>query len=1011
MRGKGTSKGLAWNLSVWISIIIGLSSLVIVTADLIVNARIGAIRQEIEAELKEQVQINDLSRRSQELISDYRAYLAYGRDEFLDTIYTSREKLMFGLSQVRPQLGGGLEMQQQKQDTLDHINSLWNDFNSLMDKGIEYRQQSDFNRVLLLSQTRTTPTVESLGQLFDQLTNLQEQRINDLLVMNRQLNNWLFMFPFIVLIILAVTGIFLVRYLRNGVIEPIVRLQDAVAQIGKGKYVTLDEMGRQDELGLLYSGIGHMSDQLRERELALESNNRELIAQRDLMEAQNEEIIAQQEEQQETLLKLTEREGELELISSYQERLTGYMELQEFLEHTIPALLRVTGTDAGALVLLRTDLQGEPTHQMVYSSGYPNAQAGQEKLALYGPAQRLYAERESFNRARSLTDWEKGVHGLYEKAFDRYIPLLDNVQQVYGFLLMTAYGVSDLQEDSLRFYHGLIRQFSLALQAQLMNEDRREQARLLEALNNELLSEKQLIQGQRDLIHSMNESVQEGMLMCSKTGEILFANQRILRYFGYTPAEGDTLDEFVASFQSRLDINGDVFCKNLKQMLANDEDVLHERFAVESENGQRHFELYVNPVEDSGSLLVFRDRTEEERSDELKNEFISIVSHELRTPLASVLGFVEILLNRSVSAEKQKKYMETIHNEATRLSNLINDFLDLQRMESGKQSYHGVPVDMCELVGQVAESWQGKNNHAIYVEMPEAPAFILGDRDRITQVLHNLISNAIKYSPNSDQVDIAITNDGQHVQVDVKDYGLGIPEEAKGSIFTKFFRVDNTDRRQIGGTGLGLAIVKEIVEVHQGRIWFERNEGGAGTVFSLQLELHHPTDLCGKVVIIEDDENLAKLVGVAFEKLQLPTVRLSSAEDAVFSLNRSSDGHPLLCIVDIQLKGNQSGWDFIGELVKHPLHAQTPVIVSTVLEQPNHFFETTKEKFLKKPFTIERLLELAQQLLQQSQVAASFVFPYQDEQIIAESFEKSGIHIKEMKVNKDIIEVDIEKHG
>ena len=129
---------------------------------------------------------------------------------------------------------------------------------------------------------------------------------------------------------------------------------------------------------------------------------------------------------------------------------------------------------------------------------------------------------------------------------------------------------------------------------------------------------------------------------------------------------------------------------------------LTQRFSFEQEDQLQHAELYATVVsedtEQQGYLFVFRDRTEEERIDEMKNELISIVSHELRTPLASVLGFIEILLHRELSQEKQKKYMETINKEAHRLSNLINDFLDLQRMESGRQLYHFSPVNLLPTV-------------------------------------------------------------------------------------------------------------------------------------------------------------------------------------------------------------------------------------------------------------------------------------------------------------------------
>src|SRR5690606_6816976 len=155
-------------------------------------------------------------------------------------------------------------------------------------------------------------------------------------------------------------------------------------------------------------------------------------------------------------------------------------------------------------------------------------------------------------------------------------------------------------------------------------------------------------------------------------------------------------------------------------------DRLEEKFTIVNEAGkENHYDLYANIVNDDidngkSFLFVVRDRTEEEIAYEMKNEFISVVSHELRTPLTTILGFMEIMLNRDIQKDKQRKYMETIYKEATRLSSLINDFLDLQRMESGKQSYQFVPVDLIPVLNDVIEQWQGKQNHQIYLAAPDS---------------------------------------------------------------------------------------------------------------------------------------------------------------------------------------------------------------------------------------------------------------------------------------------------
>lgn len=250
---------------------------------------------------------------------------------------------------------------------------------------------------------------------------------------------------------------------------------------------------------------------------------------------------------------------------------------------------------------------------------------------------------------------------------------------------------------------------------------------------------------------------------------------------------------------------------------------LQQRFTYQNEQGQTiHYELYATHVssdeeEKVGHLFVLRDRTEEEKVDEMKTEFISVVSHELRTPLSTVLGFMEILLHRTLPIDKQKKYMETIYKEGKRLSNLLNDFLDLQRMQAGKQNYQG-------------------QNHHIVLTKPKQDIYVKADTDQLTQVIHNLLSSAGKYSPGAEKIDVRVQLDKSHVQITVQDYGLGIPKDTGDQLFQKFYRVDNSDRRQIGGTGLGLAIVKEIVERHQGTITYV-SELGTGSTFIVTLPL------------------------------------------------------------------------------------------------------------------------------------------------------------------------------
>ncbi|MVP02543.1 ATP-binding protein [Paenibacillus lutrae] len=724
------------------------------------------------------------------------------------------------------------------------------------------------------------------------------------------------------------------------------------------------------------------------------------------LEAQNEEIIAQQEEQQITLSKLSDRERELELISNYQEKLTGFTELKQFLRHSIPALLDSLSYDAALVVV--EDKEAEQ-FEVLFSSGYPQNFTYRVRQELYGPARRLFDEGRSFVQKREASENERGLHDGISVAIDHYFPLQDEQQRIIGYLLLTNYHELDRHEDKERLTQGLIRQFDLAFYAQMTNDDRRKQSLNLSELNEQLIQEKQNIESQRDLIKGILESAHEGMMMCDRNGKILIANRQMEKYFHLNHQIGqdfvESCKEIAATSNGFINVS-----QSIKALFEGDIDRLIERFTFMNGEEPLFTEIYATSVgengnADSGFLFVFRDRTEEERIDAMKNEFVSIVSHELRTPLASVLGFIEILIHRELSREKQQKYLDTIFKEATRLSNLINDFLDLQRMESGRQIYHFAPVDIKELVNDVVDKWQDKQNHEIKVYSESAENWVRGDSDRLRQVIQNLLSNAIKYSPGAQEVDIRIRQVDGSVLIDIRDYGLGIPNEAKEYLFSKFYRVDNSDRRQIGGTGLGLAIVKEIVEGHNGMLTFQ-SEMGRGSTFTIALEPFEMVSLNGRIVIFEDDDNLAKLIQVALTKLQLPSVQLRSAEEGILSLHRKTTEAPLLFIVDIHLEGAQTGWDFLAELYHHPIYNRTPVIVSTALEPPMDYHEKDIEKFMRKPFTMERLIQVAQDLIS-NRHKPSYVFPTQDRNLITTSLERNGIKVNEIKESSDMIEFEI----
>jgi signal transduction histidine kinase len=221
-------------------------------------------------------------------------------------------------------------------------------------------------------------------------------------------------------------------------------------------------------------------------------------------------------------------------------------------------------------------------------------------------------------------------------------------------------------------------------------------------------------------------------------------------------------------------------------------------------------------------------------SERLKSELVSIVSHEIRTPLASILGFASVLQQRDVDETDRMRFLEIIGAESRRLATLLDDFLDVQLLEEGPLELSLGDVDVSALLRTQAVLFSAESEkHRLDVEVPEEPLVVEGDAGRLAQVFANLISNAIKYSPQGGAVKISGKDDDDVVRIRVRDEGFGIPPDLRDRIFTKFFRGAAT-ARGIPGSGLGLALARSVVEAHGGSIDFA-SVVGKGTTFSVEL--------------------------------------------------------------------------------------------------------------------------------------------------------------------------------
>lgn len=339
-------------------------------------------------------------------------------------------------------------------------------------------------------------------------------------------------------------------------------------------------------------------------------------------------------------------------------------------------------------------------------------------------------------------------------------------------------------------------------------------------------------------------------------------------------------------------------------------------------------------------FLSARDISERKRVERLKNEFVSTVSHELRTPLTSIAGSLGLLSGGAAGAlsERARHLITIAHSNSLRLVRLINDILDIEKIEAGRMAFELTSVAVGSLVRQAMadiRSYADQYGVDLELDLPEDDGAlkVYGDHDRLTQVITNLLSNAIKFSPPGERVTTTIAVDGETVVILVKDRGSGIPESFRDRLFTKFAQADGSDSRRKGGTGLGLAIVREIVERHAGAVAF-RTELGKGTEFEVRLPRYHPLSresapavaaptVRPRILVCEDDALMGAILAEQLRDADFEPLTVGTVRGAMQAVEREELAAVL---VDLNLPDGD-GLTLIRDIRATAKGATTPIVV------------------------------------------------------------------------------------
>jgi PAS domain S-box-containing protein len=338
------------------------------------------------------------------------------------------------------------------------------------------------------------------------------------------------------------------------------------------------------------------------------------------------------------------------------------------------------------------------------------------------------------------------------------------------------------------------------------------------------------------------ESCPSGMIMADRDGRIVMVNSEVERMFGYRDEEiiGQPIEMLLPERLRSLHSSqrSEYAQRPAKRQLGIGQDF----FARRKDGTEFPVEVGLNTIQAREGLFILSviiDITVRKQLDRLKEEFVSTVSHELRTPLTSIAGSLGLLLGTAAGdlPESARRLLSIAHSNSQRLSKLVNDILDIEKLESGHVVFKFRIVELQTLIEQTVAANRGfADAYLIHLRHDIAADLeVWADPDRLSQVITNLVSNAIKFSPPDGEVVVAAERRGNAMRISVRDHGAGIPPEFKPHVYQRFAQADGASTRKNGGTGLGLSIVKEIVTRLGGEVGFDDAPGG-GTIFYVDLQ-------------------------------------------------------------------------------------------------------------------------------------------------------------------------------
>ena len=703
------------------------------------------------------------------------------------------------------------------------------------------------------------------------------------------------------------------------------------------------------------------------RQAAVALENARLFAEVRALNQTLEERIAQRTRE------LAEEKERLESLYTITRELTFSLDLPKVLDRTLRNVTRAVGANHGSIMLL------DPTkNHLVYRArlGGREPLPGDGEVTPFKPGLGLAGWVIQHREPVLVDDVQKDARWLPSQGRGTWTrsliaaPLIVG-EDVHGVLIVSDGRPGFFHEAQLRLVTTAAGQVAQAIHNAELYQYVRETA---DRLGEMLRTQREESSKSRAIL----ESIADGVIVADARRRIVLINsaaEHILGARSETVIGQDVYNVFGAfSPQGRMEalaamealIADPVPSKATLQVIDTtlelDERVINARLTP----------VFTEREEFVGVVTILRDITKEVEADRAKSEFVSTVSHELRTPLTSIKGYTDLLIAGAVGSitDGQRRFLNIVKSNADRLAALINDLLDISRVETGRVTLHIENLRMEDIVLEVANSLRQQiEDKGLELVLDIAPDLdeVPGDRARLTQVLTNLVANAYHYTPEG-RITIALSPMDGAVRVDVKDTGIGISTEDQLKIFDRFYRADHPVVQESEGTGLGLSIVKMFVELHGGRIWVN-SKIGEGSTFTFILPaadrelppsmLPQPATRGKKILVVDDEHDILELLRHQLEKQGYEVVATSQGSAVVSTACREQ---PDLITLDILLP-DKDGFEVLRDLKSNPKTANIPVIILSVVQDAESGLQLGAVNYVTKPINEEQLLTAVESVL------------------------------------------------